>query len=320
MVSLDLDAPAPAEQLPPRLFDRDAVHLVRVSKRIHDFERSARFGQPITAPQFAVLLAAARVPGCDQSTIAQLSALGPSTISEVIRRLAQQQKVTVERSPEDARRSRIYVSAGAVEQVERYLADLLRTDSRIVGWLDADGPRMLEILRKLAFREDKVFPMSRMPADGMPEAEAAGLLLAASETNFAFGRLIRIVGTQSTTLWHELEPVDSALVHELLRSVIETPRLSQNLAGRRLYLDRATTAKIVARLEERELITTQASVVDRRRKELAATRTGQALADRLQEVRDRVNRSLLEPLTTGERTALLDGLRRIVVTADLDHD
>lgn len=290
------------------VFASDPGFLIRVGKRIHDFERDALGRQPLTPPQFAILLAATRVPGSDQATIAYLSTLDTSTTSEVIRRLSRQRQIVVHRDPDDGRRSLIFVSESAAAQVESYLEKLESADMRVFSWLtEEDRAPFLEALRALAYHE---------ASDAVARVPVTRIRWAVTETNHAFGRLIRIIVQGYAELWKQSAAELTPVQHEVLRVLRTHPGISQNLTGEVLYLDRATIATIVSRLAVDGLVSSRISEVDRRRKYLSLTPAGVEADRRLMAVRNKVGKRFLSPIGPGQAETLLRGLNRIMATAE----
>jgi DNA-binding MarR family transcriptional regulator len=132
-------------------------HLIRRAQQVHTTIWAEVVGSQLTSVQFAILVALDAEPGLDQRTLGERISLDPSTLAEIISRLAARGLIGRERDPGDARR---YVleptpqgkrllreTAPAVDEVGRRLleglsdresATLLRLLRRVVG-IDA-GP------------------------------------------------------------------------------------------------------------------------------------------------------------------------------------
>src|SRR5712671_8175097 len=76
---------------------------------------------------------------------------------------------------------------------------------------------------------------------------------------------------------------------------------SQNQLGRLIYLDAATTKGVVDRLEARHLVTVCPDPHDRRRRAIALTKAGRAVAGKATRVARRITRETLVPLTAAEQ-------------------
>src|SRR5712691_11089487 len=75
---------------------------------------------------------------------------------------------------------------------------------------------------------------------------------------------------------------------------------SQNQLGRLIYLDAATTKGVVDRLEARRFVTACPDPHDRRRRAIALTDTGRAVADDAVKVALQITRQTLTPLKASE--------------------
>jgi DNA-binding MarR family transcriptional regulator len=87
---------------------------------------------------------------------------------------------------------------------------------------------------------------------------------------------------------------------------------SQNQLGRLIYLDAATTKGVVDRLESRRLVVIRPDPHDRRRREIALTRTGHKLAATATRVARQITRETLVPLTGSEAQAMLRLLKNLI--------
>lgn len=89
------------------------------------------------------------------------------------------------------------------------------------------------------------------------------------------------------------------------------PGTSQIGVGGALRMDRATTMAIIDRLEGRDLVVRQRSVVDRRRHELYLTPAGQKLLVQVKKVVKDHERKFAERFTPDEQTTLISLLQRL---------
>jgi DNA-binding MarR family transcriptional regulator len=87
---------------------------------------------------------------------------------------------------------------------------------------------------------------------------------------------------------------------------------SQNQLGRLIYLDAATTKGVVDRLQARRLITVCADPHDRRRRAIALTAAGRAIADDATRVARQITRQTLAPLTATEQKVVQRLLKRLI--------
>jgi MarR family transcriptional regulator, lower aerobic nicotinate degradation pathway regulator len=96
-----------------------------------------------------------------------------------------------------------------------------------------------------------------------------------------------------------------------LAKLREVGACSQNQLGRVIYLDAATTKGVVDRLEVRGFATARPDVRDRRRRAIALTDTGCAVADAAVKVARQITRQTLVPLTAAEQRAVIRLLRKL---------
>lgn len=120
------------------------------------------------------------------------------------------------------------------------------------------------------------------------------------------GHLLRRANQRHTALFaerfagFELTPLQFAVLIRLR----ETGPLSQNLLGRQTAMDPTTVQGVVIRLLRRGLVTRSGSEEDKRRKVLALTSEGEALALRLVSEGRAVTEATLGPLTAAQRRVL----------------
>jgi DNA-binding MarR family transcriptional regulator len=95
-----------------------------------------------------------------------------------------------------------------------------------------------------------------------------------------------------------------------LAKLREVGPCSQNQLGRLIYLDAATTKGVVDRLEGRGFVTARQDTRDRRRA-IALTKTGRAVADAAVIVARQIARNTLTPLTAAEQRTVVRLLRKL---------
>jgi DNA-binding MarR family transcriptional regulator len=78
-----------------------------------------------------------------------------------------------------------------------------------------------------------------------------------------------------------------------------------------IYLDAATTKGVVDRLEARALISARPDANDRRRRAIALTEAGRAVADTAIRVARKITHQTLTPLTAAEQKAVIRLLRKL---------
>ncbi|MEC3861241.1 MarR family winged helix-turn-helix transcriptional regulator [Mesobacterium sp. TK19101] len=104
-----------------------------------------------------------------------------------------------------------------------------------------------------------------------------------------------------------LTPTQFSVMHRLA----EDGPMSQNLLGRSVAMDGATTKGVVDRLIARGLLSTRRDPDDRRRHLVSLSPVGVTLIDKAVEAAKQVTEATLEPLTEKERATLLRLLARI---------
>ena len=96
-----------------------------------------------------------------------------------------------------------------------------------------------------------------------------------------------------------------------LAKLHEAGPCSQNQLGRLIYLDAATTKGVVDRLAARRLITALPDPHDRRRRAIALTEAGRAVADAAIRVARKITHQTLTPLTAAEQKTVIRLLRKL---------
>jgi DNA-binding MarR family transcriptional regulator len=79
-----------------------------------------------------------------------------------------------------------------------------------------------------------------------------------------------------------------------------------------IYLDAATAKGVVDRLATRRLITALPDPHDRRRRAIALTAAGRAIADKAMRVARRITRETLVPLTATQQKNVLRLLKKLM--------
>ena len=127
------------------------------------------------------------------------------------------------------------------------------------------------------------------------------------------GHLLRRANQRHTALFarrfaeFDLTPLQFAVLMRLR----EAGPLSQNLLGRETAMDPNTVQGVILRLLRRRLVTRSGSADDKRRKLLALTADGRALAERLVIEGQAVTEETLAPLSAGQRRQFLGLLARL---------
>jgi DNA-binding MarR family transcriptional regulator len=127
------------------------------------------------------------------------------------------------------------------------------------------------------------------------------------------GHLLRRANQRHTALFarrfaaFDLTPLQFAVLMRLR----EAGPLSQNLLGRQTAMDPNTVQGVILRLLRRGLVTRTGSDEDKRRKLLALTKDGEALAERLAIEGHAITDETLAPLTAAQRRHFLELLAKL---------
>jgi len=122
-------------------------HLIRRAQQIHTEYWAALVGPEPTSPQFAVLLSLFHHPASDQSTLAALASLHPSTCQDVVARLHAKHLLSRAVDPADRRRWLLDLTEEGREQVRAVLADVEEVGDRLVESLnDEDRAQLITLL------------------------------------------------------------------------------------------------------------------------------------------------------------------------------
>lgn len=118
--------------------------------------------------------------------------------------------------------------------------------------------------------------------------------------------LLRRVMQEHAALWTERIaaaglPECTKPQYAVLRAVRAYPGIDQVAAGQYAASDKATVAALLARLEQRGLLSRDVDPGDRRRRLLRLTPEGESLLDRIRQVAEEVNEQLLRRLDEHER-------------------
>lgn len=145
------------------------------------------------------------------------------------------------------------------------------------------------------------------------DAAATGLVLNFDELDQVLGFHVRQAqGTMHRRIIEVLSSVDLTQKQAgALWLIGANPGTSQIGIGGALRMDRATTMAIIDRLENRDLVVRQRSVVDRRRHELYLTPTGQKLLVQVKKILKGHEQKFAERFTADELATLIALLQRV---------
>lgn len=106
--------------------------------------------------------------------------------------------------------------------------------------------------------------------------------------------------------------------YSMLTALAELGPSEQNAIARAVGLDRANTASVLLRLEQRRFVRRKVSTVDRRQKIVSLGDLGRAVLDRVDAGAARAHARTLDALDTEQAAAFLDALTRIVSSYEAD--
>ena len=104
--------------------------------------------------------------------------------------------------------------------------------------------------------------------------------------------------------------------YTVLHALRETPWIEQTGLCDVIMLDRSTVATLLARLEEKGLVTRKSAADNRRKNLVALTPAGETILGEVEPSLDAVEVRLLAPLSAAERATLLALLTRLANAAD----
>jgi DNA-binding MarR family transcriptional regulator len=125
-------------------------HLIRRAQQQHQARWAELVGSELTSVQFAVLAKLAADPGTDQNTLAGALSIDTSTLAEVCLRLASRELIARERSERDARRYRLYLTAGGEEALERHIPAVDAVGEALLASLsERERATLMRLLRRV---------------------------------------------------------------------------------------------------------------------------------------------------------------------------
>ena len=126
------------------------------------------------------------------------------------------------------------------------------------------------------------------------------------------GYLLRKAYQRNSTIFLDMVPGNlTTMQFSIMRRLAVDGPMSQNLLGRSVAMDSATTKGVVDRLIARDLLVTRRDPADRRRHLVSLTEQGAALIAEAVTAAARVSAETLSPLSAGEKDTLLALLARI---------
>ena len=308
-VGSDGSAPRVAGGPPPFVLQMEltAGHLLRRAQQVHTALWLVQFGGEVTAPQFAVLLAAERYGPVDQNSMGQLVSLDKSTAADVIARLEKHGWLDRAKDRSDGRRNLLTLTRPARAAFRHLTGGVIQVQQRLVEPIEPHRRRwFVDHLAILAYAGTVPTLAANQPNH---EETSVGVPLRLER---APGHLIRRAEQLHQSHWLAL--VGSRLTpsqYGLMTGIASNPLLDQRDAGERASLDKSSTSDIAARLARRGLIGRDPDQKDRRRKRLYLTEKGLNLMKQLEPDVRAVQAALIEPLSEEDVALFTDLLRTV---------
>lgn len=127
------------------------------------------------------------------------------------------------------------------------------------------------------------------------------------------GFLLRKAYQRNSTIFLDLVPGKlTTMQFSIMHWLAENGPMSQNLLGRSVAMDAATTKGVVDRLIARDLLATRSDPEDRRRHLVSLTAKGVSLVDEAVNAAIRVTDETLSPLREREKETLLRLLAKLI--------
>jgi DNA-binding MarR family transcriptional regulator len=128
-------------------------HLIRRAQQHHAALWVERVDAELTSVQFAVLVAVYEHPGLDQRTLSAMLSIDGSTVAEVCQRMAARGLIVRERSPDDARRYGLGLTAEGEAALRRLAPRVDALGEELLAPLTArERETLMRLLRKVVLR------------------------------------------------------------------------------------------------------------------------------------------------------------------------
>ena len=125
------------------------------------------------------------------------------------------------------------------------------------------------------------------------------------------GYLLRKAYQRNSVIFSEMVPELTTMQFSVMRRLATDGAMSQNLLGRSVAMDGATTKGVVDRLIDRGLLATAPDKTDRRRRLISLTNQGIELINQAVNAAENVSIETLSPLNKREQETLLRLLSRL---------
>lgn len=283
--------------------ERRVGHLLRRCHQVENAIWIARLGPSLTAPQYAVLAIVREMGIADQQSVGQVAALDSSTVADIARRLEARRWLRTEEHPSDGRRRMLTVTADAevllnerAEEVAAVQRDLVVPVPR------SQHSKLYRQLRLAAGLGRSLEP----PIPGT--ANIWGQLM---ETP---GHLLRRLQQTHTALWQqEVGGGVTGPQYAVLWMLHSRGPQSQRQLGALAALDRSTLSEILRRMDRRGVTRRMPAAADRRSRVVEITYAGEQLLRHNAQGVERVQQSLLLPISARERAGFVGALSRVAL-------
>lgn len=142
------------------------------------------------------------------------------------------------------------------------------------------------------------------------------------ELDKQIGYKLRLVQQRHWDIFTRLLPAITPTQFSIMVRLRDEPCVSQNLLGRKIHMDAATTKGVIDRLVERGWLKSTPHTQDKRRRNISLTARGREYIDYAATAAAEVSKETLKPLNAAEQRQLLQLLDRLAVnhTKPLDKN
>jgi DNA-binding MarR family transcriptional regulator len=268
----------------------------------------------LTRPQFSVLGAVVGVPGIGQRGVTAATFVDKSTVADIVNRLAEKQLVVVSRNPEDLRRDELRPTPAAIAVVYEATPLILEGNERVLSPIPVEQrEEFLQLLRTTSHAG-----RSEVPKDYVnPSPDGVRPPM---NVHWGLGRLLRGSLQRYGRLWSQHVSTVTQVQWSALSALRGGDDIDQRTLGELISLDKASLTDMLDRLSRRRLIGRFRDPSDGRRRVLRLTAEGDDVLRQVAELVTAVEADYLEPLSEGQRTTFVQGLRRLAGADDPDAD
>lgn len=298
-----------------RLARGRALHLERVGAALRRAQAAvqapmaeALAASGLTPGQFELLAAARAAPGLDQAALAALIGIDRSTTTLLADAL-EARGLIARRAGADRRRRLIDPAPHAATTLAAPLAAYADAARRAEARLGGEACLFLRRLHALAAHPESPAPLWR-PEPTSPPADPDLLAALTGHPALLLRRAFQVAGAlfEAEAHDHRVTGMHYSILTLLAAGLIEDQSELLAVTG----ASRSTSVPAIRALEARGLIRRAPAPGDRRRKLLAVTDEGRALAARLRPLAERYEGRFFAPIETGHAAAFNAGLARLM--------